>query len=142
MLGVMQIGQCTNPVWPYGLPSYPSVPSEYKKTPKLKRPNYSQMWPISVPDILAALARGVIVMTVRVIAEAWEEAAQTGIVAKTMGENAGNHAILALEPANLPGGTCAALFRNSWGADWGSGGFALVTFDYLEQHLLRAHTLG
>lgn len=139
--GLRSHGQCAEDVWPYGKPAFPAVPGGYGQAVRFKRSKFAHLGPFTADSILARLEGDPLILTMRVVNEAWVAAARSGEITITQGEIGGLHAVLGLEPSTLNDGTRGALIRNSWGRDWGSSGYAIVGPDYLKSHLLRAHVL-
>lgn len=151
MLTLKTHGVCAESLFPYTSSCPSSVPSGCANA--AERLRITKLLGLSFPDdpMAGILSARNVALLEAIIAHGWDieysikvagsdwndSTAQTGVIDVQVdgGGNpvgsVGNHGIL-LVGYNHAGGYF--VFKNSWGADWGHGGYGHVSFDYLETY--------
>jgi hypothetical protein len=99
--------------------------------------------PESVDAILRSLDRGKPIMVLMTLSHSFYSPPESGVIQPQQGEQpvlAIRHAIVAIGHG-VVGGERAILIRNSWGKDWGVGGYAWLTETFLTPRLMRLAAL-
>ena len=126
-------GACEEYLWPYIVRKFDDKPPVkcYQAAKEHRIESYHRIG--SLREMLTCLAEGYPFVFGFTVYESFETAkvAKTGIVnMPKRGEEAlGGHAVLAVG-YNI--GKRRFLVRNSWGEDWGMGGYFTMPFEYLE----------
>lgn len=126
-------GACSEDIWPYDVTQDEIKPSDtaYAEALRRKISRYERI-DGSVADMKRCLRSGFPFVFGFTVFESFDsaEVAQTGVVPMPgLDENAlGGHAVLCV---GYDDATQRFLVRNSWGADWGAGGYFTIPYDYL-----------
>jgi hypothetical protein len=133
----------SEPAWPYGVPHWscgrPAAALESMNRKAL--PPWRRLPAPTFELIREQLAGGdAVVLTVGVVHRAWQEPGLT-IDAPTGEKVPGNHAVLVVGASEDGEGTEVLKVKNSWGANWGTDGYALLSRSYLEAYGICAHTM-
>lgn len=127
-------GVCDETAWPYDIDQFTikPTPTAFKAALKHKISRYERVDPSSITNIRAAIGSGCPVIFGFTVYESFESAkvAKTGIV--TMPRKAekaiGGHAVLIV---GYDHPNRRVIVRNSWGADWGQGGYFTMPYAYV-----------
>jgi C1A family cysteine protease len=126
-------GVCAETLWPYVEDRFavrPSAPC-YKIASTHPAVNYSRV-PQDAGQLKACLAAGYPFVLGITVYESFEsdEVASTGIVPMPQDSETtlGGHAVMA---AGYDDSSERFLVRNSWGSDWGMGGYFTIPYEYL-----------
>jgi C1A family cysteine protease len=134
--GISEDQHAIESAWPYGEPSYPGPPPPETLKDANRRP-LAGTWSVgSVGDVLDAVESRCAVMTLAFVPSAWER--QDGVVDVGSEPAQDAHAVLAVG-SDVRNGEDVVIIKNSWGTDWGDGGYGYVTAGYLRRHLLAVH---
>lgn len=127
-------GACWEANWPYLIEHFTRKPSVkcYDEAKEHRIESYHRI--TTLPEMLTCLAEGYPFVFGFTVYESFEsqEVAASGIV-KMPGKKErtlGGHAVMA---AGFDQGSKRFLVRNSWGADWGMGGYFTIPYQYLEE---------
>ena len=99
--------------------------------------------PESVDEILQWLDQGKPIMVLLTLSNSFYSPPESGVIQPKPGEQpvlAMRHAVVAIGHGVI-GGERAILIRNSWGEDWGVGGYAWLTQSFLTPRLMRLAAL-
>jgi hypothetical protein len=129
--------------WPYGTPHWsegrPGAAS--KAANRVALPPWRRLDAPSFDAIRDELAqKRAVVLTVGMVYEAWQ-LSQDVIDAKPGEKVPGRHAILVVGASEKGEQMEVLKVKNSWGRGWGSGGYALLSRDYLEAYGVCAHSI-
>jgi len=128
--GITADGHALEANWPYGSPAYPAQPPRKAAEEARKRPGrWKSLGLASIAEIRDGLDAGwAIILSLRFVVDAWYRASGDGAVDAPPGERiSGGHAVLAV---GITEDDEAIEFKNSWGADWGDGGYGYLTSTY------------
>ena len=126
-------GVCSETIWPYDIQKYSTKPTPncYKEGRKHIIQSYHRI--LTLDDMLSCLSDGFPFVFGFAVYESFEsqEVAKTGIVPMPGKDERqlGGHAVLAV---GFNQKDKRFLVRNSWGEDWGMGGYFTMPFGYLE----------
>lgn len=132
-----KFGVCPEEDFPYEIERFTEQPSEQaeKDAAQFKISEYHRVPTLN--KLKAALADGLPVAIGIVVFESFEseEVAQTGIVPmpKWYEQELGGHAMLAVGYDDEKG---HVIVRNSWGPDWGDGGYCYLPYDYFRHRIV------
>lgn len=128
---VAKQGVCGEPTWPYEVSKFADKPSDeaYKAAEKGIIKQYSRV-PVTQPHIQSVLSHNIPIVFGCSLYESFnsEEVARTGMVPMP-GENekyVGGHCMLLVGYNNTH-----FVVRNSWGSEWGDGGYCYMPIPYL-----------
>ncbi|WP_168280874.1 C1 family peptidase [Rhizobium leguminosarum] len=137
------VGQPIEMAWPY-LPRQlvapdwvpPSVNSEIYRRPMT-------VGRMSSSDISSTLDSGRAVVLGLIISDAFWQVDAVGVVPDVVPDiDRGGHAVLAVGHGLDHAGKRYFLVRNSWGSEWGVGGYAWLSESYLARQLHETATLN
>lgn len=145
MASVLAHGACEEAIWPFDLGQVLQSPPQqaYQNAMSHEAVQYARA-PLGQP-VIQALAAGLpVVFGTYAPSRFYEEAGKTGIMpspAERLEPPAGGHAML-IVGYDLPSKTW--LIRNSWGPNWGEGGYFRAPFATLEAYSSPDHfwTIG
>ena len=126
-------GVCPESEWPYIVTKFADMPTAkcYADALKFQALLYSRVAP-SLNSMLQCLASGLPFVFGFTVYESFEseEVAKTGIIPMPglKEQTVGGHAVAAV---GYDLSKRMALVRNSWGTDWGIGGYFWMPFDYI-----------
>jgi C1A family cysteine protease len=133
----LKLGVCTEKLWPYRVTKFKTKPVAAAFMDGLTRRATSYERIESLPQLKHALARDrPVVFGISVYAsfESAEVAATGTVPMPKKGEVClGGHAVLAV---GYDDRTKSVLCRNSWGADWGNGGYFTLPYAYVSSRSL------
>jgi len=130
-------GVCTESLWPYVISRFKTKPTPacYKEAAKHTITTYSRL--NTLDDMRLCLAAGYPFVFGFTVYESFEsqEVARTGILPMPKpGESTlGGHAVMAV---GYDEAKKRFLIRNSWGPDWGIGGYFWMPYGYLDDRQL------
>lgn len=124
-------GQCMESDWPYGAPGLMNTAAIFHRAPSIRESSD----PLTFT--LDSLATGRVVVIAITLTEAWFSPDCDGRIpsSNSEGESLGGHAVAAIgydEPRQY------VLVRNSWGIEWGDGGYGRLSYESLRQSALEA----
>ncbi len=126
-------GVCAESLWPYAADQFATRPSApcYKIARTHPAVNYSRV-PQDTNQLKACLAAGYPFVLGITVYESFEsdEVAHSGVVPLPQASETalGGHAVMA---AGYDDASQRFLVRNSWGSDWGMGGYFTIPYAYL-----------
>jgi hypothetical protein len=138
--GLTTHSQVVETAWPFGNPPFPAARPDAATAQINQRafPRWERIQQPSVPRLREVLEdRRPIVVTVRFVPLAWL-ASGGEIDAAADATSIGGHAVLATGVDDDD----RVRFKNSWGEDWGDGGYGTMTRRYLDEFGVVAHALG
>lgn len=138
--GLRLHAHATEQAWPYGTPrwSHGRPGPALQDTNRRALPSWQDLGPATYATVTAQLAAGhPVVLTLGVVPAAWYHDGDT-VDAAPKAKTPGNHAVLAVGSLDGPE---RLIVKNSWGPDWGDGGYGFVTRRYYDEYALRAHNL-
>lgn len=138
--GMARHEHATDVAWPYGQPHWSQGRPAAARQAGNRRAllGWSDLQPATFDEIAMALGAGrPVVLTVRVVIAAWYAGAAL-IDAEPGAKTPGNHAVLAVGALEAPD---RLIIKNSWGKEWGDGGYGYLTRRYFDHYALRAHRL-
>jgi C1A family cysteine protease len=129
---VTNIGVCRESLWPYLLSNLTLRPDQEAEVDARRHKISAFMQVVGLGELKSSLAPGFPVMLGFIVYPGMEssETAQTGILPMPgAGENPlGNHAVLIV---GYDDKTKRIYIKNSWGSDWGLGGYFYMSYEYL-----------
>ena len=131
-------GVCAETLWPYVEDQFAACPAAacYKVARTHPAVSYSRV-PQDPAQLKACLAAGYPFVVGITVYESFESdsVAQSGVVPmpQTSETALGGHAVMA---AGYDDSSQRFLVRNSWGSDWGMGGYFTIPYAYLGNYLL------
>ncbi len=132
---VEEDGQCDEAAWPYG----DSVASDADATYYHARIDSRERSDL-VDRVCGSLDVGIASIVVLTVTDSWSGVGLDGLipVPGVADRIEGRHAVVAVgyDDAQL-----LLIVRNSWGVGWGSDGYALMPYEYLELYGLEVITL-
>jgi C1A family cysteine protease len=126
-------GVCAESSWPYDITQFTRKPAAacYKQALKRRISSYHRLQ--TLDDMLNCLAEGFPFVFGFTVYESFEslKTAQTGIapMPKKTEKAIGGHAVMAI---GYDQKSKRFLVRNSWGTEWGQGGYFTIPYTYLE----------
>ena len=129
--------------WPYGDPQWSSgrPPVALEDHNRRELPPWRRMEMPSFEAIREELIAGrAVVLTVGLVYDAWQEP-RAKIDADPGEPVPGNHAVLVVGASEEGERMEVLKVKNSWGPEWGAGGYALLSREYLEGYGLCAHAI-
>jgi hypothetical protein len=129
--------------WPYGTPRWTDGRPEAALEDANRRalPPWRRLEHLSLEAIRDQLVAGrAVVLTIEIVHEAWQEPRPT-IDAPPGQPTPGKHAVLVVGASEEGERMEVLKVKNSWGADWGAGGYALLSRAYLESYGVCAHAI-
>ncbi len=142
LTGIEGPGQALEAAWPYGAPPYPALPPAASIDPTNRRPLPTPWRPqpfTSVGEMISIVEQHCVVLTLGFVPSAWENGG--GIIDVQDDRTPQDaHAVLAVG-SGVRNGQTVIVIKNSWGADWGDGGYGYVTESYADRYLLAAHVM-
>lgn len=133
----------SEPAWPYGIPHWSSgrPAAALERANRRALPPWKRLATSSFELIRDELAGGnAVVLTIGVVRKAWQE--PDGMVDAPPGEKVpGNHAVLVVGSSEEGERVEVLKVKNSWGSNWGSGGYALLSRGYVETYGVCAHAI-
>jgi C1A family cysteine protease len=129
---LVNLGVCSEKRWPYTITKFTQKPPAacYKDAANHQVTSYHRI--LSLQEMRQCLAEGFPFVFGFTVYTAFESAAvaKTGLLnLPAHGEkDLGGHAVCAV---GYDDGTKRVLVRNSWGADWGLGGYFTMPYDYI-----------
>ena len=131
------------PAWPYGIPHWSSgrPAAALESANRRALPRWRRLTASSLELIREELAGGnAVVLTVGVVRKAWQEPG--AMIDAPPGEKVpGNHAVLVVGSSEEGERVEALKVKNSWGPNWGNGGYALLSRSYVETYGVCAHAI-
>src|SRR5581483_6823476 len=130
---VNQFGACMESEWPYDINQFTVKPPQaaYDSAMQHKALAYLSI-PQNLFQLKGCLAAGFPFVFGFTVYESFEseQMAQTGIMTmpKPNEQSLGGHAVLAV---GYDDNTQMFIVRNSWGADWGQGGYFMMPYTYM-----------
>lgn len=127
-------GVCNETLWPYVISKFAKKPQPncYAQAAKLKSVSYQALDSTNLTMLRQSLAQGLPFIMGFTVYESFESdaVARTGVVPlpKKTEKVLGGHAVMCVgyEHAHK-----RFIVRNSWGPDWGVGGYCYMPYDYL-----------
>jgi len=124
-------GQCMESDWPYGAPGLVNTAAIFRRAPSIRESSD----PLTFT--LDSLATGRVVVIALTLTEAWFSPDCDGRIpsSNSEDESIGGHAVAAIgydEPRQY------VLVRNSWGMEWGDGGYGRLSYESLRQSVREA----
>ena len=135
-------GQATEVGWPYLDPFSGYIPGTHPPstaTPVFRRNH--DLANSTIEAVVAELDHDRPVVLALLITEAFCNAAGGLVYATNPGPDVDYHAVIAAGHGQL-GSRRMLLVRNSWGPDWGSGGYCWVEADYVKPRLVAIAVMG
>jgi C1A family cysteine protease len=133
----------SEPAWPYGIPHWSSgrPAAALERANRRVLPRWRRLMASSFELIGEELVGGnAVVLTVGVVRKAWQEPG--AMIDAPPGEKVpGNHAVLVVGSSEEGERVEVLKVKNSWGSNWGSGGYALLSRDYVETYGVCAHAI-
>lgn len=126
--------------WPYGTPRWSEGRPAATGMAANRRalPAWHDHGNADFDAIAAELGAGrPVILTLKVVPAAWYHGHDL-VDALPGGKTPGNHAVLAVGVLDAPE---RLIIKNSWGAEWGDGGYGYVTRRYHDHYALGAHRL-
>lgn len=130
---INKLGVCSEDMWPYTVSKFTEKPPKpcYKSGLLNQATSYQRLQQ-SLDAMRACLAEGYPFVFGMSVYDSFEsyKVAETGILPmpKKGEQNLGGHAIMAVGYIDAKK---VFIIRNSWGADWGMGGYFLMPYDYI-----------
>jgi hypothetical protein len=140
--GIEQCAHATEATWRYGIPQYPGPPppESIESSNRRRLPHSWRSEGTSFGEICSLLQSGCLVLTFNFVSSAWDNPG--GVIDAARGEDIDDgHAILAVGTASI-GSETVIVVKNSWGEDWGDGGYGYVTASYIDNYLLETYAFG
>lgn len=143
---LLNSGQVESGVWPYSGVS-PAADNYIPPTTvaTFQRYRITGCRPVSptITEIQKQLVAGNFVMVGMKVFAHWSRAGNMVIgLPPDPAEQGGNHAMLAVGFNGAPTDEDGFIIvRNSWGADWGGGGYGYVSYQYVERYLLETYVM-
>ena len=130
------LGQCAEVLWPYGESEPALFPSDYFRARIEERARLGLL--DLVKQALKAARAPVLVVY---LTNAWFSVKPDGLITPPApnDQREGAHAVTVI---GYDDATATVLIRNSWGKDWGSGGYAQLPFSQVESNGIEVFTLG
>lgn len=128
-----KIGACWEKTWPYLIERFTRKPPErcYLEARKHRIESYHRI--LALPEMLVCLAEGYPFVFGFAVYESFQSqrVAETGVVNMPgkKEKTVGGHAVMAVGYNQRQK---RFLVRNSWGVDWGRGGYFTMPYEYLE----------
>jgi hypothetical protein len=144
LAGLEMHSHATETAWPYGNPLWTAgrPPAAGHAGNRRALPSWRALPAVSFLAVEAELDRGNgVLLTVGEVYSAWHVPGGT-IDAAPGRRVVGNHAFV-LVGTTLPsdGNAPRVILKNSWGPEWGDGGYGYMSQRYLEAYGVRAHVL-
>lgn len=129
--------------WPYVPANFNRLPSveQYEKARALRITSYQRVRADVEPLMQAVALRRPVVIGMEVFQSFESEYVQrTGLLAMPVPKerNLGGHAVVIV---GYQQASRSFIVRNSWGRDWGMGGYFLMPFAYITQHVSDCWTI-
>jgi C1A family cysteine protease len=133
-------GQPIETAWPYSLAQVtPWTPPGITEAFHKRRMSLAKL---AFGDIAKLLDAGHLVVLGVIITDAFYRPDASGRIPDiTYDIERGGHAMIAAGHGAHADGTSMLLIRNSWGNAWGIGGYAWLSRQYIEQHLIATATI-
>lgn len=143
-LGGLEINEhASESAWPYGIPHWSSgrPAAALESTNRRALPRWRRLTALSFELIREELANGnAVVLTIGVVRKAWQEPG--AMIDAPLGEKVpGNHAVLVVGSSEEGERVEVLKVKNSWGSNWGNGGYALLSRNYVETYGVCAHAI-
>lgn len=129
---LVKLGVCSEKIWPYNIAKFTQKPSRtcFRQAADHQVTSYHRI--LSLQEMRQCLAEGYPFVFGFTVYTAFESAAvaKSGKLnlPKSREKVLGGHAVCAVGYNNS---TKRILVRNSWGADWGKGGYFTMPYDYI-----------
>ena len=128
-------GQCMESDWPYGAPGLVNTAAIFHRSPSIRESSD----PLTFT--LDSLATGRVVVIALTLTEAWFNPDSDGRIPSSnpKDKSLGGHAVAATgydEPRQY------VLVRNSWGTEWGDGGYGRLSYESLRQSAREVFAVG
>ncbi|UJR16844.1 hypothetical protein I4U23_003743 [Adineta vaga] len=129
-----EFGTCLESIWPYNIPDVNTRPSDraYQEAKNHKITEALQI-EINLNEMKSCLAQGFPFAFGLRLFKSFDKASTTGVVPAPNASDRtrsshGCHALLAVGYSDH---SRSFIVRNSWGADWGDGGYCYIPYDYM-----------
>jgi C1A family cysteine protease len=125
-------GQCDESAWPYGDAAATDATATYYRARGAARTRSGL-----VDATRKGLGDGDASLLVLRVTEAWFGVGNDGLIPGpgTADQTAGLHGVVAV---GYDDSRRQLIIRNSWGSGWGDGGYALLSYEYLERYGVEA----
>jgi len=127
--GVVKLGTCSEKIWPYIIGNVLMRPFQrcYEEAIRNKVDSYYRIG-YTLDDLKQCLFEGFpFTIGVRIF-ENFPMETSTGIIPMPQGDILGGHAMLIVGYRRIDR---MFIIRNSWGSNWGDGGYGYIPFDYV-----------